>query len=136
MVLTIHHLNDIATTASSFLKATSGHKHFAFYGSMGAGKTTFIKALCQRLGVIETVTSPTFAIVNEYHSKENDVVYHFDWYRINKVEELFDFGYENYLFSNHYCFIEWPEKAESVLPDHIMKVTITEEPDGSRKIDF
>jgi tRNA threonylcarbamoyladenosine biosynthesis protein TsaE len=129
-------LNDLPAAATQFIHKTHGKKHFAFYGSMGVGKTTFIKEICRQLNVIEVVTSPTFAIVNEYHTPDNQLVYHFDFYRINKLEELFDFGYEDYLFSHNFCFIEWPEKGEDLLPPHILRVNLTEMPDGSRNISF
>lgn len=122
--------------AGEFLALTKGKKQFAFYGNMGAGKTTFIKEICRQLGVKQVVTSPTFALINEYNTSDNQIVYHFDFYRINKIEELFDFGYEDYLYSSNYCFIEWPEKAEAILPDHLQRVTLTEMPDGSRVIEF
>jgi tRNA threonylcarbamoyladenosine biosynthesis protein TsaE len=136
MILTINTIEDLPKIAAEFLKATSGKQQFAFYGEMGVGKTTFIKEICRQLGVIEVVTSPTFAIVNEYHTSNNLLVYHFDFYRINKLEELYDFGYEDYLFSSNYCFIEWPEKGESVLPEHIVPVRITENQNGSRSLEF
>lgn len=129
-------LNDLPAAASQFLQALGERKQIAFYGAMGVGKTTFIKEICRQLNVVEVVTSPTFAIVNEYHTTDNQFIYHFDFYRINKLEELFDFGYEDYLFSNNYCFIEWPEKGEDLLPSHILKVNLTEMPDGSRNISF
>jgi tRNA threonylcarbamoyladenosine biosynthesis protein TsaE len=136
MELVINSLEEISKVAEQFLNQSAPRKQFAFYGSMGVGKTTFIKAICAKLEVEEVVTSPTFAIVNEYHTPSNGNVYHFDLYRINKLEELFDFGYENYLFSDNYCFIEWPEKGEEVMPEHIHKVTITEHPNGTRIIAF
>ncbi len=127
-------LPDIGSAAREFLQATKGRKHFAFYGAMGAGKTTFIKALCKALGVNNTVTSPTFALVNEYNAGENGTIYHFDFYRINKPEEVFDFGCEEYFVSGNYCFVEWPEKAEIVLPADICPVMIEEMANGNRKI--
>jgi len=136
MKLFLSSLNDLPRIATEFLTLTKGKKQFAFYGNMGVGKTTFIKEICNQLGVIQVVTSPTFALINEYHTTSNQLVYHFDFYRINKTEELFDFGYEEYLYSSNYCFIEWPEKAEEILPDHLQKVTFTEMPDGSRVIEF
>ena len=136
MQLIINSLNELSEVAKQFLKQTQGKKQFAFYGNMGAGKTTFIKEICKQLGVIQVVTSPTFALINEYNTADNQLVYHFDFYRINKVEELFDFGYEDYLFSSNYCFIEWPEKAENVLPNHLLKVTLTERADGARIVEF
>jgi tRNA threonylcarbamoyladenosine biosynthesis protein TsaE len=136
MKLTLSVIEDLPNVASSFLKGIGDKKQIAFYGSMGVGKTTFIKEICRQLGVIEVVTSPTFAIINEYHTIDNRNVYHFDFYRINKTEELFDFGYEDYLYSSDYCFIEWPEKGDEVLPEHILKVNITEMSDGIRVIEF
>lgn len=136
MKLVLSSLNDLPRVATEFLHHTKGKKHFAFYGAMGAGKTTFIKEICHQLGVIQVVTSPTFALINEYATQNKELVYHFDFYRINKVEELFDFGYEEYLYSTHYCFIEWPEKVEEILPDHLQKVSISEMSDGSRVIEF
>jgi tRNA threonylcarbamoyladenosine biosynthesis protein TsaE len=107
---------------------------FAFYGSMGAGKTTFIKAICEELGVEDVINSPTFAIVNEYRSNTGELIYHFDFYRINKVEEAFDFGYEDYFYSGALCFIEWPERIHDLLPGDYVEVRISENSDGSRSI--
>lgn len=96
----------------------------AFYGSMGAGKTTLIKNLCHRMGVTDEVNSPTFAIVNEYVTEEGESVYHFDFYRIKKLEEAYDIGYENYFYSGNLCLIEWPEMIESLLPEKYIRVEI------------
>jgi tRNA threonylcarbamoyladenosine biosynthesis protein TsaE len=109
-------------------------KVFAFYGQMGAGKTTFIKAVCEELGVSDVITSPTFAIVNEYTASVP--VYHFDFYRIKKLEEVYDMGYEDYFYSGALCFIEWPELIEELLPEDAVRVTISEERDGTRSIEF
>ena len=106
----------------------------AFYGKMGAGKTTFIKALCEELGVEDVITSPTFAIVNEYSLPSQEALYHFDFYRIKKLEEVYDMGYEDYFYSGSLCFIEWPELIEELLPENALRVTIEEQPDGSRTI--
>ena len=107
---------------------------FAFRGEMGAGKTTFIKAVCEELGVEDVINSPTFAIVNEYRSRTGELIYHFDFYRINKLEEVFDFGYEDYFFSGALCFIEWPEKVEDLLPGDCINVYISEKEDRTREI--
>ena len=114
-------------------------KCFAFYAPMGAGKTTFIKAICEELGCEDVITSPTFAIVNEYEVPNSQLsifnsqlIYHFDLYRIKKTEELYDIGADDYFYSGNLCFIEWPEMAESALPDETIKITITPQPDGSR----
>jgi len=135
MKLEIKDLKDIRSAAREFLPEMGDDKVFAFYGSMGAGKTTFIKALCEEMGVTETVTSPTFAIINEYRDKAGRTIYHFDFYRIHKLEEVFDFGYEDYFYSGNLCFIEWPELVESVLPENTVKITIREEKNGSRIVE-
>ena len=110
----------------------------AFYGKMGAGKTTFIKALCEEPGVEYVITSPTFAIVNEYSlplgGRLERALYHFDFYRIKKIEEVYDMGYEDYFYSGNLCLIEWPELIEDLLPEDALRVTIEEQPDGSRII--
>ena len=136
MQLVLTSLNDLPQIAGEFLALMPGKKQFALYGNMGVGKTTFVKEICRQLGVKQVVTSPTFALINEYKTSDNQLVYHFDFYRINKIEELFDFGYEDYLYSSNYCFIEWPEKAEEILPDHLQRITFTEMADGSRIIEF
>ena len=134
MILIEFSLKNIDDVAHEFLQKVGNSKHFAFYGTMGAGKTTFIKALCKAIGVAGTVTSPTFALVNEYNASNNNRAYHFDFYRINKPEEVFDFGSEEYFASGAYCFVEWPEKAEIVLPKDICKVEIKELPNGNRQV--
>ena len=106
----------------------------AFYGKMGAGKTTFIKAICEELGVEDVITSPTFAIVNEYSLPSQEALYHFDFYRIKKLEDVYDMGYEDYFYSGNLCLIEWPELIEELLPEDALRVTIEEQPDGSRTI--
>jgi tRNA threonylcarbamoyladenosine biosynthesis protein TsaE len=103
---------------------------------MGAGKTTFIKAVCECLGVEDVITSPTFAIVNEYRSQTSELIYHFDFYRIKKLDEVYDMGYEDYFYSGALCFIEWPELIEELLPEDAIKVTISEQEDGSRTVSF
>lgn len=134
MKLYIKSLETIAQTAHEFVEQMGDNTVFAFHGKMGAGKTTFIKAICEALGVEDTINSPTFAIINEYRSKTGELVYHFDFYRINKQEEAFDLGYEDYFYSGSLCFIEWPEKIEELLPSDTVHVTITEQPDGSREV--
>jgi tRNA threonylcarbamoyladenosine biosynthesis protein TsaE len=133
MNITINSLENIASAAREFISAIGDHKVFAFYGEMGAGKTTFIKAVCEELGVIDVITSPTFAIVNEYTGNEGSI-FHFDFYRIKKLDEVYDMGYEDYFYSGSLCFIEWPELIEEILPDDAVKVTITQSPDGTRLI--
>lgn len=131
----IDSLEKIDKAADEFIRQMADSKVFAFYGEMGAGKTTFIKAICERMGVKDPITSPTFAIVNEYRpASVNEVIYHFDFYRITKIEEAYDFGYEDYFFSGNICFIEWPERVDSLLPDDCIRVTITVNEDGSRSV--
>lgn len=135
MEIQIKSTETIGESAREFIKLIGEHTVFAFYGKMGAGKTTFIKALCQELGVSDTVTSPTFSLVNEYRSDETgELIYHFDFYRIKKLEEVYDMGYEDYFYSGALCFIEWPELIEELLPQDVVKVTIEEETDGIRTI--
>lgn len=130
----INGLDTIKTAASDVLKFFENHKIIAFYGAMGAGKTTLIKAICEVMGVNDVVSSPTFSLVNEYHTADGKIIYHFDFYRINRIEEAYDFGYEEYFFGGDYCFIEWPEKIESLLPNDTLNVTIEEQTDGTRFI--
>ena len=132
MQIIIEDKSQINQAAKQFVEFMGEDKVFAFYGSMGAGKTTIIKAICKELGVKESVTSPTFAIINEYKDGEGNSIYHFDFYRINKLEEAFDFGYEDYFYSGNLCFIEWPEIVESLLPTNCVKVTIEEKDNGIR----
>ena len=123
--------------ARTFVRAIDQATVFAFYGKMGAGKTTFIKAVCDELGVTDVVNSPTFSIVNEYRSDTTgELIYHFDFYRIQRLEEVYDMGYEDYFYSGALCFIEWPELVEELLPGDAVKVQIEEQPDGSRTITF
>lgn len=137
MEITIKSLDNIREAAREFIAAMGSHTIFAFYGKMGAGKTTFIKSVCEELGVDDVITSPTFAIVNEYFSEKlNDSIYHFDFYRIKKLEEVYDMGYEDYFYSGALCFLEWPELIEELLPADAVKVTITETEDGERMIEW
>ena len=133
MEIRINNLDSIREAAREFISMIGDHRVFAFYGSMGAGKTTFVKAICEELGVEDVITSPTFAIINEYSGRDG-VIYHFDFYRIKKLEEVYDMGYEDYFYSGALCFIEWPELIEDVLPEDAVKVRITENADGSRSV--
>ena len=134
MEIIIKDTEGLAEAAREFISRMGGATVFAFYGKMGAGKTTFIKAVCEELGVEDVITSPTFAIVNEYTAASGNAIYHFDFYRIKKIEEVYDMGYEDYFYSNSLCFIEWPELIEELLPDDAVRVDIVEEADGSRKV--
>lgn len=121
--------------ARQFISGMGDRTVFAFYGNMGAGKTTFIKAICEELGVEDVINSPTFAIINEYRSNSTaELIYHFDFYRINKLAEAEDIGTEDYFFSGALCFIEWPEKIEKLLPFDVVTVTIVEDADNSRTV--
>jgi tRNA threonylcarbamoyladenosine biosynthesis protein TsaE len=130
----INSVEELKSAADKLINAFPGKRVFAFYGSMGAGKTTFIKAICRYLGSIDNITSPTFALVNEYDTPASGSVFHFDFYRIKNIEEAMDIGFEDYLFSNQYCFLEWPEKIEDLLPENYIKVSIEESSNGSRTI--
>ena len=134
MKMKIESLDKINEAAIEFIKTMGDNTVFAFRGEMGAGKTTFIKAICENLGVSDTINSPTFAIVNEYRSDSAELIYHFDFYRINKIEEVFDFGYEDYFYSGSLCFIEWPELIEDLLPKDTVNVQIKALEDGSREV--
>ncbi|HOM63532.1 MAG TPA: tRNA (adenosine(37)-N6)-threonylcarbamoyltransferase complex ATPase subunit type 1 TsaE [Dysgonamonadaceae bacterium] len=132
MYIEINDLSEIHQAARQFLAEIDNQNVFAFYGDMGAGKTTFIKAVCEELGVQEPVTSPTFAIINEYRDKKGKSIYHFDFYRIKKLEEVFDFGYEDYFYSGNLCFIEWPELVESLLPENVVRLSLRQTENGAR----
>ena len=134
MKLVINNLSDLDSVAKKFIDNMGNRKVFAFYGEMGAGKTTFIKAICGALGVTETITSPTFAIVNEYMKADGDPIFHFDFYRIKDIDEAYDFGYEDYFYSGHLCFIEWPQLVEPLLPENVVKVQIVIEDNEQRTI--
>ena len=131
----IKSLLDINHIAARFIQAHPADRIFAFYGEMGAGKTTFIKAICEEMQVLDYVTSPTFALINEYRTGNNQAIFHFDFYRIKNISEAFDFGYEDYFYSGDYCFIEWPELIEPLLPSIAVKVTIREIENGRRIIE-
>lgn len=130
----IKSIKTINETARQFIEEIGENTLFAFNGTMGAGKTTFIKAICEELGVTETVNSPTFSIVNEYEGNNGLIIYHFDCYRINKIEEALEIGIEEYLYSGNLCFIEWAENIASLLPDSIVNVEIKELKNGERDV--
>lgn len=143
MEIIIENINRIDEAAKQFIENIGNNRIFAFYGKMGAGKTTFIKAVCEELGVEDVITSPTFAIVNEYEMGAGtdypqqlncSTIYHFDFYRIKRLEEFFDMGGEDYFDSGNLCFLEWPELIEEVLPLDAVKVSIEEMSDGRRRI--
>ena len=125
-------VEDLEEIAHKLLSQYPDARIFAFFGVMGVGKTTFIQAIARRLAVVETASSPSYAIVNHYLTLNGDSIYHFDFYRINKLEEIYDLGYEHYFFSGDYCLIEWPEKLDALLPDNSVRVTMTL--DGERRV--
>jgi len=128
------HITALKTVAKNLINTFPEPRIFAFYGKMGAGKTTFIQSVCKALGSDDNVTSPTFALINEYKTDQPLSIFHFDFYRINNIEEAFDLGYEDYFYSGNYCLIEWPEMIESLLPENIVKVKIEVNDDGMRNI--
>ena len=132
----INNLSEIGRVAEEFLRQTGSNGIYAFYGSMGAGKTTFISALCDALGVEDEVSSPTFTIVNEYRASDGMPVHHFDFYRINNIREVLDIGYEEYICDEGISFMEWPEKIEEILPEDVIEVHIDVRDDGARVITF
>ena len=141
MEIKIQDIEHIREAAREFIEHIGERRVFAFYGKMGAGKTTFVKAICEELGVDDVITSPTFAIINEYTPSSlllppPSKIFHFDFYRIKKLEEVYDMGYEDYFYSGALCFIEWPELIEEILPDDAVRVSITEQEDGSRVVSF
>ena len=133
-ILTIDSIDTIHETARQFIGLIGDRTVFAFNGKMGAGKTTFIKAICEMMGVKETVNSPTFSIVNEYEAADGRIIYHFDCYRITNTQEALDLGAEDYLYSGNLCFIEWSENMAPLLPDSLVNVDIEEQEDGKREI--
>jgi len=133
---TVHNLNELPIAAATILKDIGSHKVVAFFGKMGVGKTTLIKALCNQLGVEDVVSSPTFALVNEYLTDKEESVFHFDFYRIESIEEVFDIGYEEYIYSGNFCFIEWPEMMVELLPESYVYLSIEENDNGTRVITY
>ena len=135
-IIAFHKKNELDSIAKTLIPYIKKNPVVALYGKMGIGKTTLIKAICREINVLNVVTSPTFTLVNEYVTRNGDIVYHFDFYRINTIEEIYDFGYEEYFYSGHYCFIEWPETAESILPDYTLNINMSEIKKGTRQIKF
>lgn len=133
MILAAHYIDDLPSIARQIVSFAGQNRIFLFYGDMGAGKTTLIKAICKHLGAEDAVTSPSFAIVNEYQTPSTSI-YHFDFYRLKDQREAFDLGYEEYFYSGAYCFIEWPEKIPDLLPESFIKTEITVTADGSRNL--
>ena len=131
--MVINSQNDLSTVAEDLLQKHADERVFGFYGEMGAGKTTLIKEICRQLGVTATTSSPTFAIVNEYFTAEGEPVYHFDFYRIDSIDEAVKIGFDDYLYSGDYCFIEWTEKVEEMLPDDYVRVDIKVLENGRRE---
>ena len=136
MEIKIESLDTIHEAAKLFINNIGNNKVFAFYGKMGVGKTTFTKAICEVLGVQDVITSPTFAIVNEYTDGNGNPLYHFAFYRIKTLEAVYDMGYEDYFYSGNLCLLEWPELIEDILPENAVKVHIEEQPDGTRIVSF
>ena len=130
-------INELGGVSRKLLVKYPQKKIFAFYGELGAGKTTFIKAVCENLDVADNINSPSFAIINVYNTQRNDEIYHFDFYRLKSLEEAFDIGYEDYFYSGCYCFIEWPEKIETLLPEDTVRVYLEiSKQDDTRIISF
>lgn len=134
--IVIKGLDRIDDAAREFLEEIGNNKIIALYGSMGAGKTTFVTAICRVLGVEDVVNSPTFTIVNEYETQKGEAVFHFDFYRIKSLREVEDLGFEEYVYSDSLCLMEWPEMIEEILPQETLKVSISEQEDGTRLIKF
>ena len=134
MNIKIESINSINECARIFISQMGANKIFLFNGNMGVGKTTFIKSICKELGIKDTVNSPTFSIINEYKTDDNIIIYHFDCYRINKIEDAMEIGIEEYLESGNICFIEWAENIASLLPDNFVTIQIEENEDGSRNV--
>lgn len=136
MRLQIDSLVGLPDVAERVIEQLNGRSVVVFRGEMGAGKTTLIRAIMAQLGSEDTISSPTFAIVNHYSTAEGEPVYHFDFYRINRIEEAYDFGYEEYFYSGDLCLVEWPEKIEGLLPDDVMTVRITAPSEDERIFDI
>ncbi|MCQ2184547.1 MAG: tRNA (adenosine(37)-N6)-threonylcarbamoyltransferase complex ATPase subunit type 1 TsaE [Bacteroidales bacterium] len=132
----IRNVDDLQRAAREFLSLIGDTERVAFFAPMGAGKTTFITALCKELGVSDPVCSPTFTIINEYLTAAGKPIYHFDFYRLTKISEAYDIGVEDYFYSGNLCLMEWPENIEDILPDDTLRVTIKILEDQSRELDF
>ncbi|MBN1767089.1 MAG: tRNA (adenosine(37)-N6)-threonylcarbamoyltransferase complex ATPase subunit type 1 TsaE [Prolixibacteraceae bacterium] len=135
-LIQIESLETIRQAAREFIEAADAPGVFAFYGAMGAGKTTFIKAICRELGVSDNITSPSFSLINEYVANDGSVIYHFDCYRLKNPAEAYDIGAEEYFYSGHWCFVEWPERIEDLLPDNTKIVRLTVANDGVRTVEL
>lgn len=133
-IIKINGIADYPAAAREFIGLMGKNRIFAFYGKMGTGKTTLIKSICEEMGVEDTINSPTFAIVNEYEDREMNTIYHFDFYRIKSLAEVYNMGYEEYLYSDAICFMEWPELVEELLPEECTSVYIDENEDGTRTV--
>lgn len=132
--ITINGIEDYPQAAREFVELLDKGRIFAFYGKMGSGKTTFIKSICEELGVEDSINSPTFAIVNEYEDRNQNTIYHFDFYRIKSIEEVYNMGYEEYFYGDAICFMEWPELIEELLPEEAVKVFVQEMDGGARSV--
>lgn len=132
--ITINGIEDYPQAAREFVELLDRGRIFAFYGKMGSGKTTFIKSICEELGVEDSINSPTFAIVNEYEDRNQNTIYHFDFYRIKSIEEVYNMGYEEYFYGDAICFMEWPELIEELLPEETVKVFVEETEGGARSV--
>lgn len=130
----VESLSALSDAAKELISTFPNERVFAFYGKMGAGKTTFIQSICRELGSRDNITSPTFALINEYNTAKMESIFHFDFYRIKDIEEAFDLGYEDYIYSGSYCLIEWPEMIEPLLPEKMVEVKIEVSEDGTRQI--
>ena len=135
MQISINNTNELPQVAEKLLTYANGQKFFIFEGEMAAGKTTFIKSLCETLGVTDVVSSPTFSIVNEYEGKSGQI-YHFDFYRLKNLQEAYDIGYEEYFYSDNYCLVEWPSKVDELLPEEYVKVQISVTGNEQRLFEF
>lgn len=136
MTITVNGLPDLENAAMQVINKVGKQKIIALYGQMGAGKTTLVKQICKALNVVDVVNSPTFSLVNEYLQPNGEPIYHFDFYRINKIEEAYDFGYEEYFFSGHLCLIEWPEIIEELIPHDAVKLLIKVVDENKRVIEI